>query len=56
MKLTLDCDFDKALGPGWVLHFSINGKVASVFFNHEPTAKEVIEFVNFCGAKLEEAA
>ena len=53
MKLTLDYDFGNRLGPGWVLHLGINGKAAAMFYDHEPTAKEVIEFVNQLGEQIE---
>lgn len=56
MKLDLFYDFANALGPGWTMTFQVRERYAAVFFNHEPTVKEVIEFVNSCGEQLEEAA
>jgi len=53
MKLTVDYDFGNALGPGWVMSFGINGKIAAMFYDHEPTIKEVVDFVNECGKQLD---
>ncbi len=53
MNLDLTYDFGNPIAPGWALTLQINGKVAATLYDHEPSAKEVVEFINELGPQIE---
>jgi hypothetical protein len=56
MRLRVEYEFGNLLGPGWVISLKVGEKMAATLYDHEPTVKDVVEFVNECGKQIEAPA